>query len=692
MSVVSTIDKPVKAEISSNGSYIDLDFPYSPQRVIKVKEITSWRFVSKKRNGPKIWRVALDLPTCRRLREKFGDELELGDKLSSWGHTEIERERSLVDLSMAEDAELLHVPKPLIEGAKRPDGRMWEPRATWRADVAFMAQGRFINANQPGYGKTGEYIGAVMEAQLTWGQHLVFAPVTSLEVVWQFELEQLYATAGLESPTIFTGDTPASRKRAIKEAVEYAEDGLAFWLVLNPHMGRMKRELKDDTQEYLKEVNREETRNAILRELTEDDYDHFLVHPELSEVDWDSINIDEFHLMGLSNLGTQAAVGMNHIANETEPFMRGCMSGTPMGGKPIKLFGALHFVDPGHFPGKWHWARQWLQIKVSERDDKPTREIEGIQEHREFEFYEYHKQWLLRRLKTGLPPKQRIPVWCKMTPKQAKQYQTFELEAELRIDDMEDEGRLTATNVLAEYTRLKQFASAYCEVKKSGIERKGKEVIEVIPTEESGKYEQLIEKLKEENVILSGEDDDEPACAIIASQFNGVVEAGVMAALKRYRVPAAMITGQVTGKNRTAVAKSFQLQEVEFLKEWPKKSKLVEELIENGPPRVLVMNTKAGGTTLTLTAAGSVHILDETWNPDDQEQVEDRDHRNDDLTKLKDEVRIYYYRTRNSIEEIIMEVTEDKEANNKAVLDVREKMKEIYAERLSKTSGDDQDG
>jgi hypothetical protein len=684
-----TIDRTVKAEISSNGSYIDLDFRYNPDHIVKVKEISDWRFVSKKRNGPKIWRVPLDLPTCRRLREKFGDELELGARLRDWGHIEIERERSLADLSMAEDAELVNVPKPLIEGAKRPDGRLWEPRATWRADVAFMAQGRFINANQPGYGKTGEHIGAVMEADLTWGQHLVFAPVTSLEVVWQFEIEQLYATGELEPPAIFTGDTPAARKRAIREASEYAEDGLAFWLVLNPYMGRLKRELKPEAKKMLERYN-EKTQNELLRDITDEDFNISLINPELSEIDWDSINIDEFHLMGLSNESTQSAEGMNMIANETEPFMRGCMSGTPMGGKPVKLFGALHFIEPGRFASKWHWARQWLSIRVSQNGDRPTREIEGIQPGRDFEFYDFHKQWLLRRLKTGLPPKRRIPVRCKMTTKQLKQYKTFELEAELRIDDLEGEGRLTATNVLAEYTRLKQFASAYCEVKKSGIERKGKELIEVIPTAESGKYEQLIERLKEESVIV--EEGDEAKPAIIFSQFNGVVEAGVMSALKKHGVPAAIITGQVKGKNRTAVAKAFQLQEVEFLKEWPKKSKVVEALIEDGPPRVLVMNIKAGGTTLTLTAAESVHVLDETWDPDDGEQGEDRAHRNDDLTKLKDEVRIYCYYTVNSIEEMIQEITGEKAINNETVLNVREKMKKIYAERKQKTSAGDQDG
>lgn len=681
--------KTVKADISTDGKYVDVDFPYSPRRVEAVKEIASWRFVSRSRKDPtKVWRLALDMPTMRRLREKFGDELTLGDKLNEWGHGEVERERNLIDLSMADDAELQHVPAPLLEGAKRPDGRYFELRPKQRADIAFMSQGKFLNANQPGFGKTAEAIGTIMEMQLTWGQNLVFAPVTALELVWQFELEQLYATAGLEPPTIFTGDTPASRKRAIKEAAEYAEDGLAFWLVVNPAMGRLKKELKPEVKKMLDQYN-EVTRTALMRDITDEDFDISLIHPELAEIDWDSINIDEFHLMGLSKESTQSAEGMNLIADETEPAMRGCMSGTPMGGKPIKLFGALRFIDPGHFPSKWHWAKQWLSIRKTERGDRPTRDIEGIKAGLEIPFYEHHKQWIIRRLKDStLPPKQRIPVWCGMTPAQAKQYETFELEAEIRIDDLEDEGRLSATNILAEYTRLKQFASALCEIKKSGYERDGKEDIEVIPTAESGKYEQLTERLREEGVIV--DDPDEAKTALIFSQFNPVVMNGVAAVLEKHKVPHAFITGKVTGKNRLAVAKAFQLQEVEFLKDWDKKSKIVEQLIEQGPPRVLVMNIKAGGTTMTLTKADSVHILDETWDPDDTEQAEDRDHRDDDLTRLKDEIRIYYYRTRGTIEEMILEVNEDKDWNNKSILNIREKMRELHAEK--KTSGDDQDG
>jgi hypothetical protein len=677
--------KPVKAEIvtEKGKQYVEVDFPYSPARVKAVKSVTSWRFIGSKG----VWRVNLDMPTMRRLREKFGDELELQPKLNEWGHREVESETNLLDLATADDAELQRVPAPLIEGVVRPDGRDFALRPFQRADIAFMAQGSFVNANQPGSGKTAEIICSIMEADLAWGQHLVFAPLTSLELVWQFEIEQLYEAAGLDKPTVFTGDTPASRKRAIKEALEYAEDGLAFWLVLNPAMGAMQKIVRPGYEEF--------THADIKKNKMEDEaYEFLFKHPELAEIAWDTMNIDEFHLMGLSNLATQTAQGMNEIANLTDPWMRGATSGTPMGGKPIKLFGAFHFVAPKKFPSKWNWAKQWLTIKTTTHNDRPTRQIEGIAHGREVEFQEYHKQWLIRRLKTetmpGLPPKNRIPVWCKMTKRQAEQYRQFETEAEWRLDDADEEGRLTATNILAEYSRLKQFASAFCEVKKSSIiDKHGMPKIDVIPTTDSGKYDQLVEKLREENVIVSASvEEDDPECALIFSQFNGIVETGITAVLDKHGVPYGIITGNTKSRDRKALGQSFQSQDVSWIEEVdPKKrSKLMEVLLIDGPPRVLVMNTKAGGTTLTLSQANSVHIMDETWNPDDTEQAEDRDHRGDDKTMEKEEVRIYLYRTRNSIEEYIMDVNEDKEWNNKTILNLRERLQKEL--RGAETSGD----
>jgi SNF2 family DNA or RNA helicase len=61
---------------------------------------------------------------------------------------------------------------------------------------------------------------------------------------------------------------------------------------------------------------------------------------------------------------------------------------------------------------------------------------------------------------------------------------------------------------------------------------------------------------------------------------------------------------------------------------------------------------------------GSIHILDETWNPDDQEQLEDRGMRNRTTPLM-----CLYYRTEASIQEYIAAVAADKLGTNKKVLD-----------------------
>jgi SNF2 family DNA or RNA helicase len=83
--------------------------------------------------------------------------------------------------------------------------------------------------------------------------------------------------------------------------------------------------------------------------------------------------------------------------------------------------------------------------------------------------------------------------------------------------------------------------------------------------------------------------------------------------------------------------------------------------------RVLVMTTTAGGTAITLDRASTVIFLDETWNPDDQEQGEDRTHRASRIHQ----VMIYRIKTKNTVEEYIEKVLAMKDDINKAILDLR---------------------
>lgn len=616
----------VEREPKGKRDRVEVRFSYSEEDVESIKLVPSARFVPPNKGGP-FWRVNMNLEYLRELREEFGERLRIGPDLKDWAAEAAEEERNLKNLSNADDAELYNVPESLIKNFKGPGKGL---RPYQRADIAFMANANVVNTNQPGSGKTIETIGAIFEAELEWGFNLIVAPVTSLHSVWEQDILEAYKAAGYEEPLILTGQTARSRALAVQEAYEASQLGEAFWLVINPYMIRTQ-------------ILKDKKKRPILDK--DGKAQEVLIYPELEKIDWDAMYIDEFHLMGLSNHKTAGAKGAHRIRRATDPTRCGCLSGTPMGGKPIKLFGALQFVAPEIFTSKWQWAKRWLVIEEGQYGNS----IHGVQKHLEDEFYDHLKPYLVRRTKRevlpGLPPKQRIDIWCDMTPKQEQQYKRFATEAEWRIDDMEEAGRVSATNILSEYTRLKQFAGAYCDVTGS-IET---DSLRVIPTTNSGKMDQLIEKLNEENVLS----DDEPKTAIIFSQFTGMVNM-IYEKMLHFGIDTKVITGATKEKDRASIVESFQKGE---------------------GPRVIVINTKAGGTAITLSKADSVHIMDETWVPDDQEQAEDRAHRGDDFTMAKDEVRIYYYRTRQTIEEHIRQLVSDKQDVNTTILDLRRLLK-----------------
>ena len=73
---------------------------------------------------------------------------------------------------------------------------------------------------------------------------------------------------------------------------------------------------------------------------------------------------------------------------------------------------------------------------------------------------------------------------------------------------------------------------------------------------------------------------------------------------------------------------------------------MVETLDSSG--RVIVMTTTAGGVAITLDMVENVHILDETWVPDDQEQLADRAVN----TSRMHQVGVYVYRSKDTVEEL----------------------------------------
>ncbi len=580
----------VLADLAESGQAIDVRFPYHPGRVVAIKEIPGRRFIPKDKGGP-MWRVPLDLTTGRRLREAFGGDLQLGDALRRWGIDERDKQRNLGAIAKQDD-----YPLEQLKLAR------WHPelaqylRPYQRADVAMMAMTNVLNGNQMGLGKTVEVIAAIVEADLlSKGPHLVIAPKTSHDAVWRDEIEKW-----LSSITVFTwsGDVkPADRKADAVFMRAHLEAGQPFFLVTNPDTVRRGLPIEPD--------------------------------------EWATVTVDEFHKAGLTNASGDPSRGSKfaQAMRKLVAVRKYALSGTPMGGIPIKLWGVLHWLEPQEYTSKWRWADQWLTVT----DNGFGKDVGGLKPGREDEFYASHARHMVRRLKREVMPQ--LPahiyeeVWVPLTPSQKKQYDEFEAYAEIRID----EERLSGNGVLAEYTRLKQFANAKQRME-DGVP---------YPTEDSARLEYLWDKLDEQGI--RPEDAAAGELALVGSESERFINV-VAGWLCGRGLKVELITGKTKGDERTRIQR--------------------EARDPTTRAQVICMTTTAGGLSINLQPANAVHVLDETWNPDDQAQLIERADRGSRETSLM----VFRYYTKGTIQEDIKQVTEYKAATNENIMDIRRRI------------------
>jgi SNF2 family DNA or RNA helicase len=631
---------PTFAELSASGDRIEVYFKYDVDNLALIKEVPGARYHGPNDGGPK-WTIPLELDVARRLNENLGPSLVLGKALKVWGREAVKREENLHQLASVDSIEV----KELELSKKLPAMAEWM-RGYQRADVKFLAATSAINANEQRLGKTPETIGCVFEAGLENGPHLVCAPRSSLNTVWRFEIERW--TAGLDRPhevITFSGAlSTAERKAAMDEFWECMDEEWPVWFVCTYDTVRAGKEPFMDPKEF----------------------------PD----GWNSFTIDEFHRSGLPNASGKKGTGskFSDAVKEINAQRRYALSGTPMGGRPIKLWGALHFLYPHQFTSKWQWAKTWLVVN----SNGYGQDIGGVQPGRQEEFYRSLAPYMVRRLRSEvlpqLPAAQWIDVMCDMTPKQEKQYKEFAAKAEAIIEEQ----KLNALGILAEYTRLKVFADAYCdrmdsrEVNCELCEGTGKIInvhagyeagyqcgkclgsgrvtkVSPIPSADSGKVEALLERLAEQGITGDADEEGE-SLAIVASQFSKVADM-VYDHLNSKGIKAVKITGATKDADR----QEYQMMFRQDGKRRP------------GDPRVIVMTTTAGGVAITLDMVENVHILDETWVPDDQEQLADRAVN----TSRLHQVGVFVYRSRNTVEQYIEEVNIGKRDVNKQILDLR---------------------
>lgn len=625
--------------------------------------------------------LPLSLTNCKELRRLFGDRLEISDGLNNWAFDEIERLGAIENFSSADsDAEL----DPRV--AEQLPGLARMVHAYQRAGIAFITHTRnALLADQPGLGKTLQTIGAMANAGVT-GDILVAAPSAAVATTWPDELatwapgdevivvmgtgpkrHKIFAEHGI-GEQVTTDDQTNPRPNPIP-----APSGRR-WVIVNLEMMR---------SQWIK-PKRVHRKHKVTGEMGWFEEKGWWSHsyPELHNHVWAAFVIDESHRCLIchsakpqSQTQVRAGAGMIPVA---EDGLRIALSGTPFRGKVENLWGTLNWMDPEKYHAYWTWAQQWFHVLGDPRNPRESpMEINGLDETKAKAFYDDIAPIMLRRTKAEVRPElpdklyagtplpyedgtvdEYSPIghWLTMSPKQAKAYQEIREQAETVLES----GVLVANGVLAELTRLKQFAICHGD-----LEERADGEYKFLPQLPSTKFDWLTNFLAElgidkdtdystpeDGAIVDSKTSGDALASgveeirkvVVASQFTSILNM-YEKELEKLGIPCLKITGQVSQAQRKAAKDQWQSGE--------------------GGPRVFLLNTAAGGVSLTLDAADDLVFLDETWIPDEQEQVEDRIHR---VSRLH-QVTIHYLRTLGTIEENIALTTGSRERLTKMLID-----------------------
>ena len=612
-----------------------LRFPYNPTILNAVKTLPGavW--------NPKIkrWTFPLNLQTVNKVTDTgnfHNVNFIVDDKMKRW----VRKERKKIANIISPDAiqkygdEKLDAMMPVLMNSNPDTWRALRSRPFQMLGAQFIADNGqcVLMADQPGMGKTVQTLSAIIELGIT-GPILVVAPRTAASVTWPAEIRRWVGPD--ESVTIINAELkPGERGEAIKRAVAATQSSpnSREWIICGPNYLRAEAALSDDGSRYkLDEKGRKQF--WTVRE----------GRAELFGIKWSAIIVDESHqtLAGATgNKKKQSAqrlgLGLLQVSGNG---LRAALSGTPFRGKPQNLWGELNWLNPDQYTSYW----QWINLHFGTESGSYGIEIgENIIDEKAF--YEELKPMMIRRTKTevmgDLPEKayggepldpadknSPIAVWLEMTKAQKKQYETMNKKALLQISDRPD---MPVNGILAEITRLKQIANSRIDIKEP--DNNGIEIIDA--TTDSNKIDWILEFVEERK----GQNK-----VIIASQFTKFIYA-ISAALTRQGHRHYLLTGKQNDAERKLAQEGFQ---------------------SDGGAEIFLLNTKAGGVSLTLDQADDVVICDSTYNPDDQEQVEDRAHR---VSRIHN-VTVWYLCSRDTIDETIMEIVSRREFATKSAID-----------------------
>jgi len=560
-----------------------ISFPYSAYTVARIKELYGARYEA----NDKLWSFPLDLEIAKEISamaKELNAKLTIENDLRQWAQAEKQRYASVLkpdNLDADVSGYLPHL------RATRPDLIQAMESKPWQIPGAafIVGQKQVLLADKPGLGKTIQTLAAIAEMEIK-GPILVVAPRTAVNVTWPDEIRQWLG--GTEVIVRINSQLkPAERKKRL-ERVKNAPPNCRTWVLVGPNYLRIKPDF-DDYGNYHRDENGKKIFYTVKEGL-----------PELFDIEWHAVIVDESHqtLAGATgNKKKQSAQRLGLGALKIAPGApQIAISGTPFRGKTENIWGTLNWLDPVKYSSYWKWIKRHYGV-MQTTSNFGSGVLKGDRIRDEKKFFKELEPVMVRRTKEevqkDLPPKtygghhldpndplSPVAVWLPMSPHQRAQYNSVVKNAVIRLSGAE----INVNGVLAEMTRFKQLANACL-------------AHDAVPAMPSNKADWILDFLEERQ--------EAGTKVIVASQFTGFLEL-LSGELDRKKIGHYLFTGKTSDAERSRVKDEFQKESGDL---------------------VVLLNTKSGGVSLTLDMADDVVVCDQTWIPDDQEQVEDRAHR-----------------------------------------------------------------
>jgi len=352
--------------------------------------------------------------------------------------------------------------------------------------------------------------------------------------------------------------------------------------------------------------------------------------------DYDLFKNKKFHYIVLdeSQQIKNPLANVTKITHKLKSKYRLVMTGTPIENNSLDLWSQFAFLNPG-FLGSMDYFKKTFAKKIEKEKDKDkTESLKNM----------INPFLLLRKKETvakELPDKQITTLYCEMEEKQKQIYEYWKEKYKEEIQNsIREQGFMKSKmKILQGLMRLRQICNHPSLVDESFVG-------------DSGKFNLLIKQIEE--VVKKGHK------VLIFSSFVKMLKV-----FKEYFDKEKISYSYLDGSTR-------------------KRKEEVEKFQNNSDISVFLISLKAGGLGLNLAAADYVFIVDPWWNPAAEMQAIDRTHRIGQQNK----VFVYKAITKDSVEEKILELQENKLDLVKNVITVEEGIfKKLEKEDVNKLFG-----